>query len=554
MRLIDCSTLTLHSVEISQAPHYAALSHTWTDDEALFEDMPDPSIRETRKGWSKIEMTCQKALRDGLEFAWVDTCCIDKSSSAELSENINSMFKIYAQAWVCYAYLADFKVPTGLRRGPRQPLPDITGCRWFKRGWTLQELIAPKNLQFFDQNWTFIGSRHELSDQISRRTNIPQNVLNGESIFLIRLLLDSCTIAMKMSWAADRTTARPEDMAYSLLGIFDINMPMLYGEGNHAFSRLQEELIKESNDMSIFAWQTSRGFPLRATSTVGMIRRLPAGILAREPGDFANGHKLVPSPYHEAMAEFSMTNKGLRIEATLMEIASNLFFMPLHHTWGPPTDGSSTTRESVGVGLERRADGTYERSVPESLLVTSHERFDAERQHTTARFIRGQFHIVKDTTRGWSNMINPTRERLRISTGVIDAGVLRVVAREPRSQWDAAAELFVMKRLVGLGRFVAYQHMVYTNKAGLACDLLLVCGMEVESTTPWACLMSIKENPTLYNATMLEDMEATYNLARQSGSESVSPDGMAGLCASARGQPVYEGIYVIHEVTLRYQW
>ena len=554
MRVIDCSTLTLHSVEGSQTSPYATLSHTWTDDEVLFGDVSDQSIRESKKGWSKIRMACQKASLRGLRFAWVDTCCIDKSSSAELSENINSMFKIYAQASVCYAYLADIKVPIGYHAHPGQPLPDITQCRWFKRGWTLQELIAPTDLVFFDQDWALIGSRRELSDQISRTTNIPKNVLNGQSMSSIRSLLNSCTISMRMSWAAGRTTTRPEDMAYSLLGIFDINMPMLYGEGSRAFSRLQEELIKESNDLSIFAWQTSRDPPRRVFQGPGSIlRRSRAGILARKPNDFANGHKLIPSTYHEATAEFSMTNKGLKIEATLKEIGPGLFFMPLHHTWGLPKGGSSTASESVGIGLECRADGTYARAHTARLLVPTHEHLDAEKRHTTAQFIRGQLYIVKDVIGGRGNMINPTPERLKISTAAIDASMLRVVAREPRSQWNATAERFVIKKLAGPEKFVVYEHMVYTNEAGVVCDLLLVCGLEVWGT-PWACLTSTKEYPTLYNAAMLLDLEATYNLARQSGCQSVSPDGMVGLCASVKVPPMYDkNGYFTYEVTLEYR-
>lgn len=553
MRLIDCSTLTLHSVEISQAPSYVVLSHTWTDDEVLFEDMRDLFVRQNREGWGKIETTCQRANIAGLRFAWVDTCCIDKSSSAELSENINSMFKIYRQASVCYAYLADFKVPVGYRAHPGQPPPDITGCRWFERGWTLQELIAPPDLLFFDRDWTLVGTRGELSDQISRRTNIPRRMLKAHSISLMRFLLNSCSIALRMSWAAGRTTARPEDMAYSLLGIFDISMPMLYGEGYRAFRRLQEELMKESNDVSIFAWQTSRDPPMRDSSVPNSVySSSPRGVLAQQPADFANGHKLVPSAYHESTAEFTMTNKGLRIETTLKEICPGLYFMPLHHKWGPLTGESSTASESVGICLESRADGTYARAYPERLLVPSHEHFDAEERHTTARFIHDKLYLVKDIGLTRVNMINSPNERLRISTTAIDASMLRVVAREPMSLWDSAAELFVIRGLAGLKRFAVYQHMIYTDKTGLVCDLLLVCGIELGGTC-WACLTSAKENPTLYNAAKLLDLEATYSLASQSGSEIVLPDGMVGLCASVNEALVYEHDYTIFEVALKYQ-
>jgi hypothetical protein len=398
MIIIDCSTLTLHSVERSRAPPYAALSHTWTDDEVSFEDMKDLYARESRKGWNKIKETCQRANSAGLRFAWIDTCCIDKNSSAELQENINSMFNIYAQAKVCFVYLADFKLPIEHRAHFSQSWPDITGCRWFERGWTLQELIAPSTLHFFDQDWTFIGNRNDLSGQISRRTNIPWEVLmNRPWPLSIQSLLTSYPIAMRMSWASGRTTTRPEDMAHSLLGIFNINMPLLYGEGDRAFSRLQEELIKKSNDASIFAWQTSsRDCPMPDSSVPSYVSRTgPRGVLAWHPRDFVHGHKIMASRYGEAITELALTNKGLRIEATLKQICPGLFFMPLHHTWGLPTGGTSTASESVGICLASCQDGTYARAFPEMLLVTSHEHFDAENRPTRAQTIRGQLYIAK---------------------------------------------------------------------------------------------------------------------------------------------------------------
>jgi hypothetical protein len=145
-------------------------------------------------------------------------------------------------------------------------------------------------------------------------------------------------------------------------------------------------------------------------------------------------------------------------------------------------------------------------------------------------------------------MTHSPYERLRISTVAIDASMLRVVAIELRSQWDAAAELFVIRGLAGVGRFAVYQHMIYTNNTGLVCDLLLVYGIE-KGLTRWVCLTSSKEDPTLYNAAMLLDLEAMYVLARSSSSESVSPDGMVGLCARVNEVPVYEDDYTIYEVT-----
>lgn len=252
MRLINCRSLTLESFEHSEAPPYAILSHTWADDEVIYEDFLFTDTREAKKGWHKIELICRQAIADNLDYAWVDCCCIDKRSSSELSESINSMFLWYAHSSDCYVFLSDYRLPP-----PTASMtPDITACNWFNRGWTLQELIAPCKLSFFDMDWQFVGTKRDLSQQVSKRTRINRYILMSDSIEGIRTGLDRCTVCMRMSWAATRKTKRPEDMAYCLLGIFDISMPMLYGEGQRAFTRLQEEIIKETTDTSIFAWQS----------------------------------------------------------------------------------------------------------------------------------------------------------------------------------------------------------------------------------------------------------------------------------------------------------
>lgn len=553
MRLIDCYSYSLHSVERSQAPPYAVLSHTWTDDEVLFGDMQNSWNRESRKGWSKIKATCSKAASHGLNFAWVDTCCIDKSSSAELSENINSMFAIYAQASVCYSYLADFKAPVGYQACPFQPLLDITDCRWFTRGWTLQELIAPSELLFFDRDWSSIGSRSELCNRISWRTNIPQDVLKGQSTTAIRLQLDSHSIAMKMSWAAGRATTRPEDMAYSLLGIFDINMPMLYGEGHRAFTRLQEELIKESSDMSIFAWQTSPNPPGSDSSLMGSkYGNAISGILAQHPVYFENGHQLLRSRYTEAAGEFSMTSKGLKIQAVFKEIGHGIYFLPLHYTWALPTGEQSTENHMVGICLESGGDDAYVRVNPAGLLMAWHEHLDTGRRQTRARFIRGQFYIAKDVRETRPDTTSRPSGSLRISTAHIDASMLHVVAREPTSMWDAAGEAFVIKGHAYRTGAIVYQHMTFKNMAGLVCELFLVCGIEPGGRA-WVCVTSAKDNPTLYNAAMLLDLEATYRLATQLGGETVSPDGMVGLRADVSEIFDHALGSTSYEVTLKYQ-
>jgi hypothetical protein len=202
------------------------LSHTWEEEEVSFSNIIEMVQGYTHKrGWYKIQKSCEQSLEDNLDYVWVDTVCIDKSSSAELSEAINSMFKWYRNATVCYAYLCD--------------LPDLKfkDSRWFTRGWTLQEMIAPENLRFCDKEWNFKGSKLDLLEPLTQITGTPTRILQGGN-------LRFQSVARKMSWASKRTTTRIEDMAYCLLGIFEISMPLLYGEESQAFLRLQEEIIK----------------------------------------------------------------------------------------------------------------------------------------------------------------------------------------------------------------------------------------------------------------------------------------------------------------------
>ncbi|KAF2113731.1 hypothetical protein BDV96DRAFT_461546, partial [Lophiotrema nucula] len=188
-----------------------------------------------------------------------DLFCIDKSSSAELSEAINSMYNWYSNSACCYAFLSDLA-----------PLSNLRHCRWFTRGWTLQELIAPQFIVFYDKDWVISGrkGRPSLMTPVHRNhlfatpdpgferllsgiTGIPSAVLSESRDLSLRR---QYSIAKIMSWAAHRRTTRLEDMAYCLLGLFNINMPLLYGEGEKAFIRLQEEIIKETTDLSLFAW------------------------------------------------------------------------------------------------------------------------------------------------------------------------------------------------------------------------------------------------------------------------------------------------------------
>ncbi|KAH7305386.1 heterokaryon incompatibility protein-domain-containing protein [Rhexocercosporidium sp. MPI-PUGE-AT-0058] len=223
MWLINTITLKLEEFLTEAGLDYAILLHRWGDDEVLFKDLngsKDLNLLQNKQGFSKVKRCCEQASRDKYSWAWVDTCCIDKSSSVELSEAINSMFHWYRQSSMCYAYLSDV-----------DSLDDIGGSEWFKRGWTLQELLALNHVQFFGRDWTFLSDKQSLRNELGAITSIPEEAL-------LNFRSEDYCVVDKMSWAVGRQTTREEDLAYCLMGLFDINMPLLYGERTKAFLRL----------------------------------------------------------------------------------------------------------------------------------------------------------------------------------------------------------------------------------------------------------------------------------------------------------------------------
>ena len=244
MRFLNTRTLRFEQVPDSELHleknQYAILSHRWgaDEDEVSFEDVQLSTDFSNKKGCNKIKGFCTVASSAKCRYGWVDTCCINKGNSSELSEAINSMFRWYQGSKICIAYLEDV------------PKKQLTDSAWFDRGWTLQELIGPKAVTFFDYGWNTIGTKTELIADLSRKTRIPERILSHTAE------LSTCSVAQRMSWAANRVTTRVEDRAYSLMGLFDVNMPMIYGEREKAFLRLQQHIIQKSKDESIFAWAT----------------------------------------------------------------------------------------------------------------------------------------------------------------------------------------------------------------------------------------------------------------------------------------------------------
>ena len=328
-----------------EATEYAILSHRWIDStEVDCEEMIDLAKMDReeqdevrgRLGYKKIVDTCKQAKQDGYEWVWVDTCCIDKRSSAELSEAINSMYRWYANAKACYAYLHDVDGPSFPTKPDDEKYPKSKGRpEWFSRGWTLQEMIAPNDVQFFNKDWQPIGDKKGLAQTLEWITKVPKDVL------IDGLEENRLCVAQIISWAANRTTTRVEDRAYSLMGLLDVNMPMLYGEGKKAFRRLQLEIIRSSNDQSIFAW-AFRSSSVRIGS-----------ILADDPNDFegCSGMELVnhddfmkdfpelSSINADHFDVFPTTNRGIQIWMVLRRYRdSNSVFKAYLPCWHDSSD------------------------------------------------------------------------------------------------------------------------------------------------------------------------------------------------------------------------
>lgn len=280
MRLLDTATGEFRWIDSPLDKPYAILSHTWDgaeqshhnivniritleargalpngDSTGLEADAPRVSILSSSDVAEKVRRACAIAQADGYELIWIDSCCIDKTSSAELSEAINSMYSWYRHAEVCYVYLSDVDDDDL----PSAPGSQFRRARWHSRGWTLQELLAPRYVVFYSRGWRVLGTKNTLADVVEEVTGIDRAILNHE------LPLQSVSVARRMWWASARVTARVEDEAYCLMGIFGINMPTIYGEGRHAFVRLQEEILKVVPDQTIFSWalrtDTSGGAP-----------------------------------------------------------------------------------------------------------------------------------------------------------------------------------------------------------------------------------------------------------------------------------------------------
>ena len=378
---------------------------------------------------------------------------VDKSSSAELTESINSMYQWYEAARICFVLLED------LVSG--QPLEAcLTSCRWFSRGWTLQELIAPRLVRFFDQSLQFVGTKRDHAKLISTTTKIlPCILLEGVEE-------ESICVAAKMSWAAGRQTKRKEDAAYCLLGLFNVRMPLIYGEGDQAFQRLQEEIVKRHNDITIFAWN-----PLEKE----LYDREYLGLFAPYPANFAESFAI--RPFADIFIEFSTTNKGvlftseIRLRTKLVKLSGNrnigvryLFFLGADFQYG-----GGERRRCPGIYLRKLGPRLYCRigniamaSIPWGASQT------LERLDVTAS------HILVDP------MVALTKVPFRYRKSSVHVPWFRGVQVNeayPTTLWDHTDCLFMSARL-----YTRNIHLVVLALSICVYDvpLILLCDYRVE--------------------------------------------------------------------------
>ncbi|KAK7709376.1 hypothetical protein SLS64_006289 [Diaporthe eres] len=478
MRLINLDTLELESFTgYGKIPSYAILSHTWGPDEVTYADMTTRSREELgqKAGYQKIVRfgqfvrdrdvpkpvgrvpRCAEDRRVGRKNApamwpsayrpthiWVDTCCIDKSSSSELSEAINSMFAWYQEAVFCVAILEDYEHPGGENSSQFRPSEDaFLKCRWFTRGWTLQELLAPGRLFFVDKNWVSLGPRFEVLDSVSAASGIDAMYLQNGS-------WQKANIAKRLSWAAKRETTRPEDLAYCLLGVFGVHMPLLYGEGGHsAFIRLQEEIIKEFDDHSIFAWgrrNHAKAGPWNESPNVVL------GAFASHPSQF-QGLDNVQTYSGDEEEPHSVTNKGIRIRLPIVKVEGNTTIAILRCHTSDPLGGF------MGIYIEPcpLKPGVYCRSSSTPALACVSDNV-AQSAETKLIF------LLKKTT--------PAHESIETMESISSVSVTAVkdcdydiVSAAPEELWDtrygtlrlrrgrlSATALISMDRLNGRGR------------------------------------------------------------------------------------------------------
>ncbi|KAI5364368.1 hypothetical protein J4E82_011519 [Alternaria postmessia] len=371
--------------------------------------------------------------------------------------------------------------------------------RWFSRGWTMQEIIAARAANFYDRAWCQFGTRESLRDILAYITNIDVEVFTppeGPDAMSTRDLLDAIPVGRRMSWAASRQTTRPEDMAYCLIGLFQVNMLMLYGEGGEqAFIRLQEEIIRDRNDLSLFAWRAKDSSTHR-------------GILARSPDELVGLSNLQLEQDIKFNPDFAMSNKGLRIN-TFLKLAGDRFpgevIMPLHcYTEKPMGEIVPQT----GVFLKHEGASVYVRTRPQSFaLLTDSTPVSSSNTIFISKRVRRAANTAvhaKHPNENGSNL-----GAIYFGTTGVQSGhhvVPKLIEVEPKDLWDAQNNCFLTRDLRNLTAFLRFHVVGLVNYPG---EFVVVCGFP-EKKPPWVLLADATEE--LFEAAASHDFRRLANL------------------------------------------
>ncbi|KAK4503851.1 hypothetical protein PRZ48_004766 [Zasmidium cellare] len=498
-------------------PPYAILSHTWELEEVAYKDWPTQKAGTPLKGYKKI-LGFRDVARSKYEcnYGWVDTCCIDKSSSAELTEAINSM---YAKAEVCIAFLADVQAQSD----------EIPTSRWMTRGWTLQELIAPSRVEFYDFAWVYMGPLSgRLAKEVEVSSGIPVSVLTKDSP------PSDWSVAQRMSWASQRQTTRLEDEAYCLLGLFDVSLPLIYGEGERAFVRLQEEIIRSSVDHSIFAWHFRGTLSLQPAESYSSADEF--GPLLSRGNAVADAARrlLAPSPaffwdcgdveecYLDVkgwVESYEMHNLGLGPIAINLKRTSQTSARLQH--------GNNVDLETTTFGVVRVNDMESTRfqcgashldrlsiAEEEALITTRKARVTILRICSPSITVSGT-NSVRKTRLGSMRAPKSLRpfqpSRLRVAmTNDLDSRALRTSAI-PQDQWDTTSHIWFTKSPVGAISFAWEQdslELTFVFAAGTDRDVPFHMALLETSRAPsvdYANLLWFKRVPALGNEYVLPE-------------------------------------------------
>lgn len=280
MRLLNVDTLKFTHFSDEERPIYAIASHRWQKEEVTYQEVKEER-NKSKDGYQKV-MDFAKYIKDyvsGVQWLWIDTCCINKESAAELSEAINLMFKWYRNAGVCLAYLADVD--------EARDEQSFQKSEWFERGWTLQELLAPRTVIFVTRTWQVIGNKGAshytysrssvgpgLEKDIAARTGIPEQILYNYNAS------QGLSVDERLKWMEGRKTSRTEDMSYALFGIFDVADAIVYGEG---YDRARKRLLRLVQYDENLAEQQAQQARERAAQQAKRFRDIVAWLLPSDP-------------------------------------------------------------------------------------------------------------------------------------------------------------------------------------------------------------------------------------------------------------------------------